>query len=432
MAHRRIWGLILAFCLVFSLPAAAVDLTQPRWDSLYGKTMLVLGDSYTAGYGLQRYEDCWTWLLAENCGMTQLNYSISGSSFAAGPNGYYPMVERCRQLPTDQDIDIILVQGGSNDYARDVPLGDPQERSQTTCCGALNLILDYLEQTYPQAQIVCFTPWVSNAGPNAYGLVTDDYIRAMVELCQSRDILCYDASQEDSNGMHLADESFRSRFCLTSTDRYHLNPAGHRRFAPKMAQWLCENLYGTTPSARYVDLAASDETLLDAVDTLAPAGILDGTGAQLFSPTRAADRATLAQCLYRLAGQPATNSYEFTDLSPEDPSYSAMCYMVDAGLFGQEAAISPRQVLTRQMLATVLYRYYTGPWGAFAESLTGLGSYFDGGQVADYAKMPLSWALAADVIRDRAGYLRPDSAVSRGELAETLMAFLRYIGEFAE
>ena len=139
--------------------------------------------------------------------MTQLNYSISGSSFAAGPGGNYPMVERCRQLPTDQAVDIILVQGGSNDYARDIPLGDPQERSQTTCCGALNLILDYLEKTYPQAQIVCFTPWVSNAGPNVYGLVTDDYIRAMVELCQSRGILCYDASQDEENGMHLTEES---------------------------------------------------------------------------------------------------------------------------------------------------------------------------------------------------------------------------------
>lgn len=431
MARRRFLALILAFSLVFSISAAAADATRSSGESLYGKTILVLGDSYTAGYGLARYEDCWPWILADSCGMTQLNYSISGSSFAAGPGGNYPMVERCRQLPTDQTIDIILVQGGSNDYARDIPLGDPQERSQTTCCGALNLILDYLEKTYPQAQIVCFTPWVSNAGPNAYGLVTDDYIRAMVDLCQSRGVLCYDASQDAENGMYLAEESFRSRFCLTSTDRYHLNPAGHRRFAPKMAQWLCENLYGSTPSARYVDLASADEALLDAVDTLAPAGILGGDGDRLFHPTRAADRATLAQCLYRLAGQGETSSYEFTDLSPQDPSYSAMCYMVDAGLYGQEAVIAPGQVLSRQVLATVLYRYYTGLWGGSVERLTGLGSYADGGQVAQYAKMPLSWALAAGVVQDKEGLLRPEAAVSRGELAETLTAFLRCIGEFS-
>ena len=431
MAQRRLLGLFLAFCLVFSLSAAAVDNGSAPQESLYGKTMLVLGDSYTAGYGLQRYEDCWPWILAENCGMTQLNYSISGSSFAAGPNGSYPMVERCRLLPKDQHVDIILVQGGSNDYARDIPLGDPQERSQTTCCGALNLILDYLEKTYPQAQIVCFTPWISSAGPNAYGLVTSDYISAMLELCQNRGILCYDASQDSENGMYLDDEAFRQRFCLTATDRYHLNPAGHRRFAPKMAQWLCQTLYGTTPSARYVDLAIADEALLDAVDTLAPTGIICGTSDRLFSPTRFADRAALAQCLYHLAGQGDTGSYEFTDLSPEDPDYSAMCYMVDAGLYGEAPAIAPGQTLSRQMLTTVLYRYYTELWGGAVESLTGLGPYPDSAQVAQYAKMPMGWALAAGILQDKEGWLRPESAVSRGELAETLTAFLRYLVEFS-
>ena len=431
MAFRRCLGLVLALCLIFSAPAAAVDSARSPRENLYGKTMLVLGDSYTAGYGLWRYEDCWTWILAESCGMTQLNYSISGSSFAAGPNGSNPMVERCRLLPTDQKVDIILVQGGSNDYARDIPLGDTASRDETTCCGALNLILDYLEETFPEAQIVCFTPWVSNAGPNEYGLVTADYTAAMAALCESRGVLCYDASQADRNGMYLDDVDFRSRFCLTSTDRYHLNPAGHRRFAPIFAQWLCENLYGAAPSDRYADLACASEDLRDAVDTLVPAGILSGTGDRLYAPTRAADRGDLAQCLYRLAGRPAVTEYSFLDLSSQDDDYSAMAYMADMGLYGAAPVMQPQGVLTRQMLAAVLYRYYTGLREGFADALTGLGPYPDGDQVADYARMPMSWALAAGLLAPKDGMLRPDSAVSRGELAEILAAFLRYTGDFS-
>lgn len=431
MTYRRCLGLILALCLIFSVSAAGVDSAQGAKDSLYGKTLLVLGDSYTAAYGLQRYEDCWPWILAEHCGMTQLNYSISGSSFAAGPNGYSPMVERCRELPTDKPVDIILVQGGSNDFARNVPLGDLSSRDETTFCGALTLILDYLEETYPEAQIVCFTPWISNAGANSDGLLSADYTAAMVALCENRGILCYDASQADQNGMYLSDEAFRSRFCLTATDRYHLNPAGHRRFAPIIAQWLCENLYGSAPSDRYTDLSGASESLRDAVDTLAPAGILTGTGDRLFSPTRAADRADLAQCLYRLAGEPSVTDHTFSDLSAQDLDYQALCYMVDTGLYGESSEIQPKQVLTRQMLATVLYRYYTDLLAHFVDNLTGLGSYPDGDQVAAYAKLPMGWALAAGVLQDKDGWLRPGSAVSRGELAETLTAFLRYIGEFS-
>ena len=48
--------LVLAGCL--GVPAEAVD--GGYWkQSIRGKSLLILGDSYCAGYGLERREDAW-------------------------------------------------------------------------------------------------------------------------------------------------------------------------------------------------------------------------------------------------------------------------------------------------------------------------------------------------------------------------------------
>ena len=123
---------------MLNIPAAAGETLCRK--SLFGKTLLILGDSYTAGYGLWDGSHGWPDLVTDALGMTQLNYSISGSTFSSGPLGNYPMVERCRELPTDVPVDVILVQGGSNDHTRDIALGEIDGRDPETCCGALNLI----------------------------------------------------------------------------------------------------------------------------------------------------------------------------------------------------------------------------------------------------------------------------------------------------
>jgi hypothetical protein len=157
-------------------------------------------------------------------------------------------------------------------------------------------------------------------------------------------------------------------------------------------------------------------------------GMMSGTGA-LFSPTRAATRETLAVALYALAGSPETQDYSFGDVSPEDPAYPAICYTLDLGLFSQADTFSPQQSLTREMLAVVLRRTYEQVYGGEVLRLEGLGSFSDGDQVADWARTAMGWALAEGLITPQSSALHPQGAVSRGELARSLTAFLRCIGE---
>ena len=46
--------------------------------------------------------------------------------------------------------------------------------------------------------------------------------------------------------------------------------------------------------------------------------------------------------------------------------------------------------------------------------------YRDGSAVASYARIPLGWALSADILSEQNGMLKPGGAVSRGQLALSL------------
>ncbi len=433
MKKLRISALFLALCLLLtgtSLPIQAADSTAAGRTSLYGQTMLVLGDSYTAGFGLPGGRHGWPDLVSEALGLTQLNYSISGSSMAAGPRGSFPMVERCQELPAAPAPDIILLQGGSNDHVRDIPLGDTQERNAESFCGALNLILDHLGDIYPDARVLCFTPWISDGGKNGLDLTAEDYTAAMMAVCAHRDLPCYDASQAADNGMHLEDPAFRARFCLSSSDHYHLNDAGHRRFAPVMAEYLSRTLSGGGTSDRFADLQIAGEDLRRGVTCATTTGLMAGEG-ELFSPTRSTTWETLSTALYHLAGMPLVTEYDIPGMSRDTPGYQAACYMIQSELLPGPETHLPELPLSREVLAGVLYHYYTDLCGLMVTKYVGLGPYPDSDAVSDFAELPLGWALSTGLLAEKDGMLRPQSTVSRGELAVTLERFLRLLGEIS-
>lgn len=427
MRLTRCLAVLLALCLLLVRPAGAVDSVTDSPDTLEGKTLLVLGDSYTASYGLDDPSQGWNYLAADACGMTQLNYAISGSSFAAGPGGAYPMVERCKLLPRDADPDVVLLQGGSNDYAKNIPIGQDTDRQADTFCGALNLILDTLTEMYPEATVICFTPWISDGTRNETGATAQDYTNAMLRICTQREVLCYNAANAEENGMYLNGSDFRAEYCLTAGDWYHLNAQGHARFAPVFAGWLEGTLCHTGLADRFYDLAMADESLRDAVSQLTAAGILSGTGEHLFSPSRTATRQALVLTLYRMAGSPSAGDRPLEDVEAGTETYAAVCWAMDYGVFAPAGYFSPSQAVTREMLATVLYRYYTQYSGLSPDSLTGTGAFPDGSAVADHAQVPMGWALSAGVLSPCQGELRPKSTVSRGDLALSLAVLRRLL-----
>ena len=417
MRSLRRTALVLALLIMLSSTVFAADSISAGNKSLTGRHFLVLGDSITAGYGLSSVYQGWTWLMTEDYQMSQLNFSISGSTFASGTNGYRPMVQRCLDLPEEKNLDFVMLQGGCNDWSHSIPLGSDEDQNPATFCGALNMILDTLQQKYPDSVIIGFGPWISNEARNDAGHTQQDYTFAMLRIFARRGLNCYDASDVSENGMHLDQKGFRETYCLNGGDWYHLSPSGHAKFAPIFARWLESTLY---PCSTFYDLALVSSKERSAILTMVDKGLLDGTTARLFSPTRAATRADLAQALYRWEGSPWASEWELSDMAYDDPAYSAVCWCLDAGLFTATDQFDPDGTLTREMMVTVLYRYYTEYYDKFVSNTVGLGTYPDGRDVESFARIPMGWALFTGVITELDGMLRPKGAVSRGQLALAL------------
>ncbi len=428
MGRYRFLALLLALSLFLTVPAGALDSMTEVRDGLEGKTILVLGDSFTAGYGLVFREQDWSYVIAGARNMTLLDFSISGSSIGAGPRSLYPMVVRCLMLPEDVSPDIVLLQGGSNDFTKGIPLGEMGSWDPETFYGAVNLTISTLREKYPDALIAGFTPWAGDETRNREDQVQQDYVDAMLEIFGSLGLPCYDASNMDASGVRMPQDGFRSLYSLRPTDWYHLNALGHASFAPTFARWLEDTLYGAEYADQFYDLSDAPEDLRAAVSDLT--GVMGGVSGHLFAPTRSATRLTLAVTLYRMAGRPFTPGRSFEDLEDAGTEgYLAASWAMDWGLFLPSDYFMPDQSITREMLSAVLCRYFTLVLQGDIDALTGLGAFPDGGDVSRYAVLPMGWALHAGVLSPRDGVLRPKAAVSRGQLAVALAAIRRLARE---
>lgn len=212
---------------------------------LAGKSILFLGDSYTMGYGLEDFSQSWCAMLESEYNMDVTCYSIHGSTLGIGRFPYYckggcflPISQR--PLP-EADYDIVFIACGSNDWYCEIPLRDALDSRNTgTFIGAINTTIDRVQEAYPNALIIFMTPWVTKGVKNFRGETTDDYSRALVQVCQARDVECFEAYLPWVSKIYANKEDFRERYFLTSTDPWHLNAAGQQHFLPTIAEWISQ------------------------------------------------------------------------------------------------------------------------------------------------------------------------------------------------
>lgn len=415
---RRIYRILLILFLFLCLGTQIFGVDSSVSGSLEGKNLLLLGDSYSAHHKLQ-LEEGWPYQVCEALGMELYDYAISGSSFAGGDNGRYPMVDRYESA-MEEDYDIIILQGGSNDWSHNIPLGDVESRDKTTMLGAMNLMLDDFEAAWPEATIICFTPWVSTGAKNSLGLDTDDYVDAIARLCQTRDLILYDASDAAKNGIYMNQESFRTQYSLTSTDRWHLNAQGQTLFATVFSKWLQYELLGICTADRFLDMATATPELREAVSLIYDKGIMKGISDTLFAPTQGATRGALAVTLYRLAGSPSVKNATFGDVASDSSMLPALSWAVELGILTPDQGnMSPSALLHREELVTALYAYFTKVQQGSVMTLMGLGQYADLERIPKENRNAWGWYLAEDFI-SLSYKLQPDALVSRGQLAMAL------------
>ena len=215
----------LAMLLLFSAAACKEGQPDSKEPVLEGKTITILGDSFT---------EIGTYIppLLEKTGFGSVNnYGKAGSCICGDEidsfvNRYNSILEDC---------DYFLIQGGTNDYSTSKPMGERDSADIATFYGALNTILSRIQGDYPSAVIAITTPSQRNwngdsptetqdsVGINKQGLTLADYCDAIRYVAEKNDILVVDLY----NDCGITKENAE----LYTTDGLHPNTAGSEMIA---------------------------------------------------------------------------------------------------------------------------------------------------------------------------------------------------------
>ena len=201
--------------------------------------------------------------------------------------------------------------------------------------------------------------------------------------------------------------------------------------------YITEELDGTVTAAdygepagrihtiSYNDVTAGDWFTSDVI-YVTLTGLMNGTG-DGFSPNNNINRAQLVTVLYRMAGEPeVTGENPFTDV-PDGQWYTdAVLWAAENGVTDgtSETTFSPNDALTREQMATFLYRFADFETEEPIEITGDLSGYTDADLVADYAVDAMTWAVGEGVISGIGNNtLAPDNTASRAQMATVLTRY---------
>ena len=202
------WGsraaLVASLLLTFLVPTGAA----PKRDPSGVITIVALGDSLTAGFGLSR-KQAWPALVGEKMqaagyDFTVVNAGSSGDTTAGG----------LRRLPTilraQKKIDIFVLELGINDVFRGVDIGQIRDNLQA--------IITQTRAQHPEAAIVL-------AGMQLPGFSSEDYVTAFGAMFAAL------AEKNRATLIPFFLEGVAGDPALNQWDRVHPNAAGQRVLA---------------------------------------------------------------------------------------------------------------------------------------------------------------------------------------------------------
>ena len=165
------------------------------------------------------------------------------------------------------------------------------------------------------------------------------------------------------------------------------------------------------------------------VDWALEKGLMNGISDTEWAPNTATTRGMVITTLYALADKPEVEGDSpFADVEEGKYYTDAVKWAVKAGVASGKSSDSfkPNDVLTRQEAATFFCAYAKNVMGLDVSDVSGLNKFPDNGDVSNYAKDAMGWAVKANVIsgskEDGVVKLMPKRNITRAELATMLKA----------
>ena len=159
----------------------------------------------------------------------------------------------------------------------------------------------------------------------------------------------------------------------------------------------------------------------DAVKYVSENKLMNGTSTTAFSPNGNMSRAMLATVLYRMSGETAEADSSFRDVSSSAYYAAAVSWASSEGIVNGTGAnaFSPNASITREQLAAMLYRYAGEP-----SVSADLSAYTDTVDISPYASKAVEWCVAKGILSGKsATRLAPQDTATRAECAAMLQRF---------
>ena len=158
------------------------------------------------------------------------------------------------------------------------------------------------------------------------------------------------------------------------------------------------------------------------IHKVAEMGLFSGTGENNFSPELPMTRAMFVTVLYRYAGSPESEKADFKDI--EDSWYTdAVSWAAQNGIVSGigDNLFAPHKNITRGEISTILFRYKNGK----SIDINSINGFNDSGQIPDWGKEPVSWAVEQGLIMGRPGGIIAFS--DNATRAEAAVIFTRFL-----
>ncbi len=157
-------------------------------------------------------------------------------------------------------------------------------------------------------------------------------------------------------------------------------------------------------------------------------GMMSGTSATTFSPDLDTSRGMLVTILHRMEGSPEAAASTFADVPREAYYAKAVDWAsgngIVSGYGGNEAGtFGPDNGVTREQLATILYRY-SEKKGVDMSVRGDMSGFVDRDAISAYAKEAVAWAVGMGLVSGTGeGHITPAGSATRAQVATILMRY---------
>lgn len=169
-----------------------------------------------------------------------------------GPDKCMSSDARIKNLGKYGTPDVILFFGGTNDVSySQVGSFQPGRTGTATFADAYNTAIIKMKQYYPNAEIICLTPYYQIYSPNS---LVDQYVNVIQKVCSYYGVKCVDLRQA---GLDISQD-------MCSPDYLHVNDKGHEKM------WYMMEYGKAKMAAHGIYVAENSSTAISAGMNISP------------------------------------------------------------------------------------------------------------------------------------------------------------------